>query len=86
MRKTAVINDELRRLNIDILKEKDYTFYWQGKGLSEPRQHTVGFAMRYSLLSIIEPSRSGSEHLTLRLNIAESPVLVGAYALTLSST
>ena len=42
-RKTAVINNELLRLNVDIatlqetrladsgvLKEKDYTFYWQG--------------------------------------------------------
>ena len=44
LRKTAVINDELARLNINIaalqetrlaeaacLREKDYTFYWQGK-------------------------------------------------------
>ena len=43
-RKTAVLNDELKRLNVDIatlqeaqladsgtLKEKDYTFFWQGK-------------------------------------------------------
>ena len=48
-RKTAVINDELKRLNIDIatlqetrladcgtLKEKDYTFFWQGKRSNEP--------------------------------------------------
>ena len=44
-RKTAVINDDLRRLNVDIatfqetrladsgtLKEKHFTFFWQGKG------------------------------------------------------
>ncbi|KAL1250637.1 hypothetical protein QQF64_018433 [Cirrhinus molitorella] len=44
LRKTAVINNELLRLDVDIaalqetrladsgtLKEKDYTFYWQGK-------------------------------------------------------
>ena len=43
-RKTAVINNELKRLNVDIatlqetwlanagtLKERDYTFFWQGK-------------------------------------------------------
>ena len=43
-RKTAVINNELMRLNVDIatlqetrladsgaLKEKDYTFHWQGR-------------------------------------------------------
>ena len=55
-RKTAVINDELRRLNMDIatlqetrladlgtVEEKDYTFFWQGKR-SESREHGVGFA------------------------------------------
>ncbi|MCK5814302.1 MAG: hypothetical protein KAH03_08585 [Cocleimonas sp.] len=49
-RKTAVINDELKRLQVDIaslqetriagscmLKEKDYTFFWQGKGPDETR-------------------------------------------------
>ena len=51
-RKTAVINDELKRLNVDIatlhetrladsgtLKEKDYTFFWLGKLSNEPREH-----------------------------------------------
>ena len=49
-RKTAVMNDELKRLNVDIatlqetrladsaiLKEKDYTVFWQGKHSNEPR-------------------------------------------------
>ena len=49
-RKTAVINDELKRLNVNIvtlqetwladtgtLKERDYTFFWQGKSSDEPR-------------------------------------------------
>ena len=66
-RKTAVINNELLRLNVDIatlletrlagsgaLKEKDYTFYWQGKGSGEHREYGVGFAVRNSLLSMIE--------------------------------
>ena len=48
-RKTTVINDDLRRLNVDIdtlqerrladsgtLKEKDYTFFWQGKRPTTP--------------------------------------------------
>ena len=48
-RKTAVINDELKRLNVDIgtlqetriadsgtLKEKDYTFFWQGSAPTSP--------------------------------------------------
>ena len=51
-RKTAVINDELKRLNVNIatlqetwlanagtLKEMDYTFFWQGKSSYEPREH-----------------------------------------------
>ena len=67
-RKTAVINDELKRLNVDIatlretrladsgtLKEKDYTFFWQGKRSNEPREHGVGFAVRNSLLRMVEP-------------------------------
>ena len=51
-RKTAVINNELLRLNVDIstlqqetrladsgaLNEKEYTFYWQGKGSGEHRE------------------------------------------------
>ena len=57
-RKTAVINDELLRLKIDIaalqetrladsgtLKEKDYTFFWQGKSAEHRREHGVGFAV-----------------------------------------
>jgi len=61
-RKTAVINDVIKRLHVDIatlqetrlagsrsLKEKDYTFFWQGKTSDEPRQHRVGFAVRNSL-------------------------------------
>ena len=49
-RKTTVINDKLKRLNVNIatlqetwlanagtLKERDYTFFWQGKSSDEPR-------------------------------------------------
>ena len=71
-RKTAVINDELKRLNVNIatlqetqlanagtLKERDYTFFWQGKSSDEPREHGVGFAVENSLLSMVEPGSSG---------------------------
>ena len=83
------------RLNVDIatlqetrladsgaLKEKDYTFYWQGKGSGEHREYGVGFAVRNSLLSMIEPGSNGSERLlTLRLNTTAGPVtLVSVYA------
>ena len=100
-RKTAVINNELKRLNVDIaalqetrladsgtLKEKDYTFFWQGKSSEEHRQHGVGFAVKNSLLNKVEPGSNGSERiLTLRLNATEGPVtLISAYAPTLSAS
>ena len=100
-KKTAIINDELKRLNVDIatlqetriadsgtLKEKDYTFFWQGKRSNEPREHGVGFAVRNSLLRMVEPGSGGSERLlTLRLNSTTGPVtLISVYAPTLSAT
>ncbi|XP_066302904.1 uncharacterized protein [Branchiostoma lanceolatum] len=100
-RKTAVINDELRRLNVDIaalqetrladsgtLKEQDYTFYWQGKGSNEPREHGVGFAVKNTLLRMVEPGSNGSARLlTLRLNTTKGPItLVSVYAPTLAAT
>ena len=97
-RKTAVINDELRRLNADIatLQEtrladsgtlKDYTFFWQGRGSDESTEHGVGFAVRNSLLRMDEPGNGGSERfLTLRLNSTTGPVtLISVYAPTLSA-
>ena len=99
-RKTAVINDELRRLNVAIttlqetrlsdpgtLKE-DYTFFWQGKRSDEPREQGAGFAVRNSSLRMVEPDSSGSERLpTLRLNSITGPVtLISVYAPTLSAT
>ena len=100
-RKTAVINNELNRLNVDIatlqetqvanegtLKERDYTFFWQGKSSNEPREHRVGFAVKNSLLSMVEPGSSSSEQLlNLCLNTTKGPVtLVSVYAPMLSAT
>ena len=87
-KKTAVINDALRRLNVDIatlqetrlancgsLRERVYTFFWQGKGSDEHREYGVGFVARNSLLRMVEPGSSGSERLLiLRLNSAKGPV------------
>lgn len=99
-RKTAVINNELLRQSVDIaalqetrladsgtLKEKDYTFFWKGKQSDEPREHGVGFAVKNSLLSTVEPDGEGSERLlTLRLNTTTGPItLVSVYAPTLTS-
>ena len=100
-RKTAVINNELLRLQIDIaglqetrladsgrLREKDYTFFWQGKKVDETREYGVGFAVRNTLLPMIEPSENGSERiLTMRMQTSEGPVnFISAYAPTLYSS
>ena len=60
IRKTAAINNELLRLQVDIaalqetrlaesrsFKELDYTFFWQEE---EQKQHGVGFAVLNTLL------------------------------------
>ena len=100
-RKTAVIDRELHRLNIDIaalqetrlpetgsLKEEHYTFFWQGKGTVEVREHGVGFAVRHTLLRMIEPPTDGTERIfTLRLSSMQGPVnLVCVYAPTLQAS
>ncbi|XP_076041799.1 uncharacterized protein LOC143025684 [Oratosquilla oratoria] len=70
------------------LKEKEFTFFWHGKSAEDRSEHGVGFAVRNTLLSMVEPGDKGSERLmTLRLYTSEGPVtLVSAYAPTLTST
>ena len=99
-RKTAVINDELKRLYVDIatfqeirladsgaLKEKDYTFFWQGRRSNETTDHGVGSAVRNSFLRMVEPGSGGSERLlTFCLNSTTGPfTLISVYAPTLST-
>ena len=58
IRKTHIINRELKCLKVDIaalqetrlavagtVKEADFTFFWQGLGADEHRLHGVGFAV-----------------------------------------
>nr|XP_027220778.1 craniofacial development protein 2-like [Penaeus vannamei] len=65
-RKTAVIDRELSRLQMDIValqesrlagngsvKEKDFTMLWQGKPPEDTREHGLGFALRNSLLGSV---------------------------------
>jgi len=100
-RKTAVINKELARLNIDIaclqetrlpdggsLRETDYTFFWKGLSQDEPRQHGVGFAVRNSLLASVETPTGGSSRLlVLRMKTSMGNInILSAYAPTLTST
>ena len=62
-RKTAVINNELLRLKVDIaalqetrlagqgsFKENNYTFFWHSKSVDVGREHGVGFAVKNALL------------------------------------
>ena len=96
-RKTAVIDIELNRLKFDIvalqetrladsgfIKEKNFTFYWKGNESHEKREHGVGFAVRNTLLRMIEPPHGGTERLlTLCLSTTNGKVnLVSAYAPT----
>ena len=100
-RKTALIDRELHRLNIDIaalqetrlpstgsVKEKNYTFFWQGLGATDRRLHGVGFAVRSSLLSSIDKPSQGTERmLSLRLHASTGHVnITSAYAPTLSAS
>ena len=75
IRKTAVINNELLRFQIDIaglqetrltesgcLKESDYTFFWHGKKEEEVREYGFGFAVRNSLLDKVLLDNTGTEH------------------------
>ena len=97
---TAIIDREFSRHNVDIasfqetrlaanvsLREKDYTFFWQGKLTHDPRLHEVGFAVKNSLLSTTEQPTNGSERiLSLRLSTASGSVnLLSIYAPTLCS-
>ena len=99
-RKTAVIDRELSRLDLDIvalqetrlpnfgsLKEKNFTFFWQGLEPEERRLHGVGFAIRNTLLSSVEPPSQGTERLlSLRLlTPAGYANIICIYAPTLTS-
>ena len=87
IRKTAVINNELLPLQIDIaglqetrragsgsLKESDYTFFWLGKKEEDVREYGVGFAVR-SRQDKIQLGKTGTERLlSLCLNTSDGPL------------
>ncbi|XP_047472781.1 uncharacterized protein LOC125027721 [Penaeus chinensis] len=70
------------------LREESYTFFWKGKPPEEPRQHGVGFAVRNTLMTSIDPPSAGTERiLTLRLSTSSgSATIISVYAPTLYST
>lgn len=86
---TGQSNNDLKRLNMDIAtlqetrladsgiqKEKNYTLHWQGKATDAPRKHGVGFTVRNSLLSMVEPGSNGSERILTICQKALLPLLV----------
>ena len=100
IRKTAVINNELLRLRIDIaglqetqlaesgcLNESDCTFFWHGKKEEEVREYGVGFAVRNSLLDKVQLDNTGTERLlSMHLNTSDGPLnLLCVYAPTLTA-
>ena len=100
-RRTAVIDRELARLNIDIaclqetrladygsIRESHYTFFWRGLPRDSPRRHGVGFAVRNSLSAAIEPPTEGTERiLNFRLSTTAGFInILSVYAPTLCAT
>ena len=89
-RRTAVIDRELSRLQMDIValqetrlpetgsvRERNFTLFWQGKPSDEVREHGVGFAVRNKLFGSITPPAEGTEGiLSLRLQTSSGPVSV----------
>ncbi|KAG6932534.1 craniofacial development protein 2, partial [Chelydra serpentina] len=69
-------------------REENYTFFWQGKSAEEIRECGVGYAVRNSLLGMVEPGQQGTERpLSLRLHTSTGPVnLISVYAPTLGAT
>ena len=89
--KAAVIDNELDRLNMDIvalqetrllsfgcIREDTYTFFWQGKGPMEKRERGVGFAIRNALLNSITPPSNGSERI-LKIQLETTTGLVSLF-------
>ncbi|XP_069161787.1 craniofacial development protein 2-like [Procambarus clarkii] len=100
-RKTAVINNELFRLQMDIvalqetrlpatgsIRKKEFTFFWQGKPPKEVREHGVYFAIRNRLLgSIVPPTEGSAGIIKLQLHTAAGMAsLINAYAPTMTSS
>ena len=96
--KISVIDRELHRLDISIaalqetrladfgsITERHYTFIWQGLKDTDRRQYGVGFAIKNTLLPMIEPTKQGSERLlSIRLKTSAGyATLVSCYAPTL---
>ena len=101
LRKTGIIASELSKLRVDIcglqetrlpdtgtLREKEYTFFWKGRGIDDHRLHGVGFAISNRLLqSITTPVGVSERVMTLRLDLGSGyATIVCVYAPTLNAS
>ena len=83
-RKTAVIDRELSRLQMDIValqetrlpetgsvRERDFILFWQSKPSDEVREHGVGFAVRNKFIGVHSPTsrRNRANPVSPTLNI-----------------
>ena len=98
IRKTAIIDSELSRRHIDIaafpetrlagagiMGKANFTFFWFGKTLNEPRNYDTGFAAATRLISSCQNPFAVSNRISaLKLNTKQDSFLViSAYAPTL---
>lgn len=86
MKVDILVLQETRLPDNESLKEEHYTF-WQGKSITETREHGVGFAVSNTLLSIIEPPQDSTELvLSLHLSTTQGTVpIICVYDPTLHS-
>ena len=64
-----------RLLESGIIRQRDYSFFWQGKAADETREHGVSYAIKNNLLGCIIPPSEGTERL-LKLQLQTSAGLV----------
>ena len=101
LRKTAIIDRELKRLNVDVaalqetrladtgsVSEANFTFFWQGLRPEDRRLYgVVGFAVNNKLLKKISTPQGISERImTMQLTTKSGTIhLISAYAPTLAA-
>ena len=102
-RRTALIAQELSQYNVDIVAlsetrlpdessltedQSGYTFYWKGYRSQEARIRGIGFAIKNSLVPVIESAPTGISARRMRLRVllthGRRATLFSCYGLTLS--
>ena len=78
---------ETRLAGQGLIRERDYTFFLNGKSVDERRKHVVGFAVKNTLLQSVEIGSDDNNRITtLRLHTKKRTATFGSvYAHTLYS-